>query len=110
MVTHDFECNLVLISKSECLKDSEIARARRANAICSLWEINHCLFTPNCTRKYVVTCYSLCEKRITESSARATCNLHSCYNFAHSQSDAHSFFMYIIRSITTSNNIAMDRL
>ena len=33
MVTHDFECNLVLISKSECLKDSEIARARRANAI-----------------------------------------------------------------------------
>ena len=36
-------CNLALISTSKFFKDHRIPRARRASAICSLWNIYKCL-------------------------------------------------------------------
>ncbi len=34
-------------------KANQIAQARRASAICSLWKIYECWFIPNCTRKII---------------------------------------------------------
>ena len=69
----ELERNLVFISTTEFFKDNKTARARKARAVCSLWKIYKCLFTPNCTRKSRQTKFW--------QHAHATGNLHSCYTF-----------------------------
>ena len=48
---------LISTSRVNSFKDNKIARARWANAICSLWKTYKRLFTPNCKRNHSITHY-----------------------------------------------------
>ena len=48
---------LISTSRVNSFKDNKSARARWANAICSLWKTYKRLFTPNCKRNHSITHY-----------------------------------------------------
>ena len=48
---------LISTSRVNSFKDNKIARARWANAICSLWKTYKRLFAPNCKRNHSITHY-----------------------------------------------------
>ena len=102
-------------------KDKKIARARRANAICSLKNLL-VLITTNCWGNHVITCYNVPEKNIAGGEDRrifesvrtqfvfcpGVTTMHLRYDFAlllhenalvFSQSETCNFFMYIINKV-----------